>query len=320
MCKKTSLIVYGCTEAEAKVFKEVAMQFEVTVVLITEDISEDNACMFPGCSCISVGHKAKVSKPMIAMLKKAGVRYISTRSVGYDHIDMQAAKNMGIAVDNTTYSPGSVADYTVMLMLMLLRNTKLTLLNAETNNFKQPITCGKELQDMTVGILGTGRIGTAVFSRLEGFGCRVLTYDRKQKSGTSFTKLLQESDVLTVHVPFSASTHHMLNGEAFEKMKQGTFLINTARGGVVDTNALVHALEKGKLAGAALDVIEGEEEFFYQNCANKFIANPYLGKLQHMENVIITPHVAYYTERAMRDTAQKTIQNCLHFERSRLYG
>lgn len=320
MHRKNSLVIYGCGEDEEKVFKEVAEQYGISVFVTRDDVSEKNAGLAQGCCCVSVGHKVKVTKPIILALKKAGVRHLSTRSVGYDHIDMQTATTMGMSVNNITYSSASVAEYTLMLIMMLLRNTKQTLLCTEKYDFRAPITRGKELKDMTVGILGMGQIGTAVAERLQSFGCHILAYDCKLKNGVTFDELLQESDVLTIHVPLNIHTHHMINEQALAKMKQGAFMVNTARGGVIDTNTLVHALENKKLAGVAVDVLEGEEEFFYQNCENKFIANPYLAKLQSLENVIITPHLAYYTERVLYDIAEKTIQNSMHFERSKQYG
>ncbi|HBK5874528.1 TPA: D-lactate dehydrogenase VanH-A, partial [Enterococcus faecium] len=130
-----------------------------------------------------------------------------------------------------------------------------------------------------------------------------------------FDELLQNSDIVTLHVPLNTDTHYIISHEQIQRMKQGAFLINTGRGPLVDTYELVKALENGKLGGAALDVLEGEEEFFYSDCTQKPIDNQFLLKLQRMPNVIITPHTAYYTEQALRDTVEKTIKNCLDFER-----
>ncbi|MDU9053660.1 MAG: NAD(P)-dependent oxidoreductase, partial [Clostridioides difficile] len=166
--------------------------------------------------------------------------------------------------------------------------------------------------------VGTGQIGKAVIERLRGFGCKVLAYSRSRSIEVNyvpFDELLQNSDIVTLHVPLNTDTHYIISHEQIQRMKQGAFLINTGRGPLVDTYELVKALENGKLGGAALDVLEGEEEFFYSDCTQKPIDNQFLLKLQRMPNVIITPHTAYYTEQALRDTVEKTIKNCLDFER-----
>jgi len=170
---------------------------------------------------------------------------------------------------------------------------------------------------MTVGVVGTGRIGKAVIERLHGFGCRVLSHNRGCGTGcVPLRALLENSDIVTLHAPLNADTYHMIGRKQIEIMKPSAFLVNTGRGALVDTDELIKALETGKLGGAALDVLEGEEGFFYFDCSQKPIDNQFLRKLQKMPNMIITPHTAYYTGRALYDTVEKTILNCLDFERS----
>jgi D-specific alpha-keto acid dehydrogenase len=321
--RNIGITVYGCEQDEANAFHTLSPRFGVRPVITSAVVSVANAGLFPGNQCISVGHKSEVSKPTIAAHKNAGVNYISTRSAGLNHIDMKAAGDMGITVGNVAYSPGSVADYTLMLMLMAIRGAKSIVSSAENNDFRLDTTRGKELRDMTVGVLGSGHIGKAVIERLRGFGCRVLTHSRNQEAATdsvSLNDLLQKSDILTLHEPLDLDTYHLIGREQIEIMKPGAFLINTARGGIVDTDALVQALKNGRLGGAALDVLEGENGLFYFDHTGKPIDNPFLRELQKMPNVIITPHTAYYTERALHDTVEKTLLNCLDFERGRLYG
>jgi D-specific alpha-keto acid dehydrogenase len=216
------------------------------------------------------------------------------------------------------YSPSSVADYTLMLMLMAIRNVKSIVSRTGKNDFRLEHVRGKELREMTVGVLGTGHIGQAVIERLQGFGCHVLAHDLSKEAAAeyvSLNELLQRSDILTLHVPLNADTYHMIGHEQVQAMKRGAFLINTARGALVDTDALITALENGKLGGAGLDVLEGEEGLFYFDCTQKPIDNQFLLHLQKMPNVIITPHTAYYTGQALRDTVERTLLNCLEFER-----
>lgn len=313
------ITVYGCERDEADVFRRLSPRFGVMPTIISDAVSETNAISATCTQCISVSHKSEVSASILLELKKAGVKYISTRSIGCNHIDTSAAESMGIAVGNVTYSPDSVADYTLMLMLMAIRGAKSIVRSVEKQDFKLDSVRGKELRDMTVGVLGTGRIGKAVIERLQGFGCHVLAYDSGQKIPADYVpldELLRNSDIVTLHVPLGADTHHIISHEQIKGMKKGAFIINTGRGALIDTDALIKALENGKLGGAALDVLEGEEGIFYFDCTGKPIDNQFLLKLQRMPNVIITPHTAYYTERALHDTALKTIENCLDFERS----
>lgn len=323
MIKNIGITVYGCDQYEADAFHALSPRFGVMPSIINADVSESNAVSVPFNRCISVGHKSEISASILLALKRAGVKYISTRSIGCNHIDMTAAKRMGITVGNVAYSPDSVADYTMMLMLMAVRNAKSIVRSAEKHDFRLDSFRGKVLSDMTVGVVGTGHIGKAVIERLRGFGCQVLAYSRSQSIEANyvpFDELLQNSDIVTLHVPLNADTHHIIGYEQIKGMKQGAFMINTGRGALIDTGALVKALEDEKLGGAALDVLEGEEGLFYFDCTQKPIDNQFLLKLQRMENVIITPHTAYYTEQALRDTVEKTIKNCLDFERSLAHG
>lgn len=319
MKKKIDITVFGCEPDETEMFKKLSSEFGIQVLFVKNVVTESNAVFADGCQCISVNHKAELSEPLLLALKDAGVKYISTRSIGFNHIDIGAAGRLGMAVGTVAYSPGSVADYTIMLMLMLMRGTKSVMRGAEEQNYCLNHLRGKELRDMTVGVVGTGRIGQAVMERLEGFGCKVLAYDRNHKAGVNyvpFHELLNNSDIVTLHVPLAEDTRHMIGREQINRMKPGAFFINTSRGALVDTGALVEGLEAGKLGGAALDVLEGEEGIFYNDCTQKSIDHPFLSALQEMPNVIVTPHTAYHTERVLADTVRNTIKNCLDFERS----
>lgn len=317
--EKIGITIYGCEKDEEKIFKKISSSYGVIPTFTSSPLSEINVNLAFGNQCISVSHKSKISESLLKSLKAVGVKYISTRSIGCDHIDLKAAERIGITIKNVTYSPGGVADYTLMLMLMVIRNAKTTMRRADRYDYRLERVRGKELRDMTVGVLGTGQIGKAVIKRLRGFGCRVIACGNSKELSinyVSLNELLQNSDILTLHVPLNEKTHHMIGDEQFKLMKPGSFLINTARGGLVDTIALIKHLETGKLSGAALDVLEGEEGIFYYDNSQKPPENDFLITLQRMKNVIITPHTAYYTERALRETAEKTIKNCLDFERS----
>ena len=319
---ETGITIYGCGGDEEVLFRKMASRFGVIPTITDEAVSEVNIELAFGNRCISVGHKNQITNSVILALSRAGVRYISTRSIGYNHIDVKCAERVGISVENTAYSPDSVADYTLMLMLMTVRNAKSIVSRADIHDFRLNGVRGKELRDMTIGVIGTGRIGAAVMDRLRGFGCRILAYDHRPKTSAGYVpldELLQQSDIVTLHTPLSADTNHLLNGRRIGQMKRGAFIINTGRGSLLDTEALIPALESGKLGGAALDVLEGEEGVFYFDYREKPIENKLLLRLQELPNVLITPHTAYYTEHALRDTVENTIINCLKFERGKQY-
>ncbi|GAA1341774.1 D-isomer specific 2-hydroxyacid dehydrogenase family protein [Streptomyces sanglieri] len=282
-----------------------------------EAVSEANIDLAVGNRCISIGHKTHVTRATLSALSRAGVEYLSTRSVGCNHIDVSYADSVGISVGNVAYSPDSVADYTLMLMLMAVRHAKATVRRTDAHDYRLSEIRGKELRDLTVGVVGTGRIGTAVIDRLRGFGCRVLAYDNRPKTPADYTpidELLQHSDIVTLHTPLTAETRHLVDRRRIDQMKHGAFIVNTGRGPLIDTEALLSALESGRLGGAALDVLDGEEGIFYTDCRNKPIENRQLLRLQDLPNVLISPHTAYYTDHALSDTIRNSLNNCLNFE------
>ena len=313
----TGITIYGCGQDEAALFRELAPGLGITPTITDAPVSEANTDLASGNRCISVGHKTRIANATLLALSRAGVTYISTRSIGYNHIDLEYAYGVGITVENVSYSPDSVADYTLMLMLMAIRHAKSLIRRTDSHDYRLHDVRGRELRDLTVGVVGTGRIGAAVMDRLRGFGCAVMAHDRSPKSGVDnvpLDELLHYSDIVTLHTPLTEDTRHLLNRHRIEQMKRGSFVINTGRGSLLDTEALVDALENGRLGGAALDVLEGEEGIFYADCRDRPIENKTLVRLQELPNVLISPHTAYYTDHALSDTVENSIINCLKFE------
>jgi D-specific alpha-keto acid dehydrogenase len=317
------ITIYGCEPDEAVLFREMAPRFDVLPTITAAPASAANTQLALGNRCVSIGHKAQITDSTLLALSQLGVAYISTRSIGYNHIDVKYAERVGISVENVFYSPDSVADFTLMLMLMTARSAKSIIRRADIHDYRLSDARGKELRDLTIGVIGTGRIGTAVIDRLRGFGCRIIAHDKRPKASADYVpldELLKLSDMVTLHTPLNASTHHLLNRQRIQQMKHGTFIINTGRGSLIDTDALVSALESGRLGGAALDVLEGEEGIFYADRRNKPIKSTSLLRLQELPNVIISPHTAYYTDHALRDTIENSIINCVTFERRNMHG
>jgi D-specific alpha-keto acid dehydrogenase len=317
------ITIYGCGQDEAALFREMAPRVGVVPTITEAAVSEGNIGPALGNRCISIGHKTQVTNSTLLALSEAGVTYISTRSVGCNHIDVNYAESVGISVEPVAYSPDSVADYTLMLMLMAIRHAKSVIRRAEVHDYRLNDVRGKELRDLTIGVIGTGRIGAAVMDRLRGFGCRMLAHDKRPRTLAEYLpldELLAQSDVVTLHTPLTVETHHLLDRRRVEQMKHGAFIINTGRGSLLDTEALVPALESGRVGGAALDVLEGEEGIFYADCRSKPLEGTPLLRLGELPNVIISPHTAYYTDHALRDTVENSITNCLKFERRDRHG
>lgn len=300
---------------EQAVFSELAGKYPVELVSTALQPSPETLSLAEGCDAVSI-----VAVPMpgayIRRLHEMGVKMISTRTIGYDHVDLNTAKELGIHVSNASYSPYCVAEYTVMLMLMTLRNMKRILQRADIHDFSLEGTIGRNLGNCTVGIIGPGKIGQAVMKLLTGFGCEVLFYGRSKVETlagqqVSLNELLARSDVISLHMPLTDNSFHMLDREAFGKMKDGAVLINTARGGLVDTEALIEALESGKLGGAGLDVLEQEGGLYHFDKKNAQIAHRHMSILKDMPNVVFSPHMAFYAREAVGDMAECSIRSIL---------
>ena len=298
---------------EARYFEKFSRQYGVEIVPVREAPNRENAALAAGCQGASV-ITTPITEEIIRAWKEAGVKHISTRTVGYDHVDVEAARRLGMAVSNVTYSTGSVADYTVMLILMALRRMKSIIKRAEGMDYSLPGNIGRELADLTVGVVGTGKIGIHVMRNLSGFGCRILASSPHEKPearqyGTycSLEELFRDSDVITFHVPAGDGTFHMVNRDTLASMKDGVVLVNTARGSIIDTQALIEALESGKVGAAALDVIEHEIGIFYGDYKYQVIGHREMSILKDLPNVLMLPHMAFYTENAISDMVEHSI-------------
>ena len=316
------ITVYGCTHDEAELFRTLAPRFDISATITEDPVSEANADLAAGTRCISVGHKTPVTDATLDALSRAGVEYISTRSIGCNHIDVDYAASIGISVAGVAYSPDSVADHTLMLTLMALRHTKSIVLRADKHDYRLSPLRGRELRDLTVGVIGTGRIGGAVIDRLRAFGSRVLAHDSTAKTPADYVpleELLDQSDIVTLHIPLTTATHHLLDHRRIGRMKPGAVIVNTGRGALIDTEAMLAGLESGRLGGAALDVLEGEEGIFYADRRGEPVGE-LLARLQRLPNVLITPHTAFYTDHALADTVENSLINCRHHERRKQHA
>lgn len=313
------IAVYNYREFdEGRYFEKFSKLYGVEIVALPETPTIETAKKAKGCdavSCITTPIDGVVLKEWSMM----GVKHVSTRTIGYDHIDLEAAKKYGLGISNVTYSTGSVADYTVMLILMSLRKMKTIIRRAEAWDYSLYGKLGKEINEITVGIVGTGKIGSHVIQNLSGFACKIIAYDpfenEKLKNVISYVsleKLFAEADVISFHAPATDENFHLVNENTIKTMKDGVILINTARGSLIDTRALIDALETGKIAGAAIDVVENETGLYYGDHNSKVLKNRELAILRDMPNVLVTPHMAFYTENAISDMVEHSISHIVN--------
>jgi len=275
---------------------------------------------------------SKVDKHVIDSLPN--LKFIATRSTGFDHIDTDYARSKGIGVSNVpTYGENTVAEHTFALILSLARSLKKSYFRTKEGDFSIRDLMGFDLRGRTIGVIGTGHIGLRVIKMAVGFSMKVLAYDLKENAFLSevlgfkyvgLETLLRESDVITLHAPYNKKTHHMINEKNIELIKKGAILVNTARGGLVDTNALIKALDKKILSGVGLDVLEGEDiileekqllmrrkkDLYHPEKLQLTLKNCFL--LQR-ENVIFTPHIGFYSREALKRILDTTIDNIRFF-------
>lgn len=310
------VLAYNVRTDESMFFQKFAQKYGVELHTLPYSPTLENAGDTEGCDAVSVVTSA-ITKEILEQWKASGICCVSTRTIGFDHIDIEAAKSLEIPVSSVNYTPASVAEYTVMLILMALRKVKTIMIRGLGQDFSLTNVRGRELRTCTVGIIGAGRIGAAVIRRLHGFGCKILVHTLHPKEElspfvtyVSFDELLQESDVISLHAPASEETEHLIGQKEIEKMKDGVVLINAARGTLIDTPSLIAGLESGKIGAAGLDVLENERKIFYKDLKYKVLSNRQLAVLQSMPNVIITPHTAFYTEEAVSDMVEYSILSC----------
>ena len=294
-------------------------------LLFFEDrLTAATALLAQGCPAVSVFVNDTVDAEVLAILAKQGTRLIATRSTGYNQIDAAAAKHHGIAVVRVTdYSPHSVAEFAVGLLLAVNRKIARASVRTRDGNFDLDGLMGFDLHGKTVGVIGTGKIGTIFGRIMSGFGCTVLGYDVHKNPAfeeiggryLSVDELLALSDVVSLHCPLTEQTQHVVNAESLAKAKRGSILVNTSRGGLVDTEAATQALKTGQLGGLAIDVYEQEASLFFQDLSSTIINDDVIQRLVSFPNVIVTGHQAFFTVEAIGQIMQTTIDSITALER-----
>jgi D-lactate dehydrogenase len=315
------IVAYSRRPDEALPFERFCREFGVELTALEEPPTSRTISRAEGFPAVSI-ITTPINGDFLRDFHRAGVRFISTRSIGYDHIDTAAAKALGIRIGNVSYSPDTVANYAVMFMLMAIRKVKAIVRLAQSQDYSLTGVQGREMRNLTIGIAGTGRIGKRVIRNLTGFDCKILAFDKYESEEVrayaeyvSWEELVAGSDLISLHMPAMDDNYHIINTESIARMKDGVYIINTARGSLIDTEAFLDAVESGKIGGAALDVIEDERGLYYNNLRGRIIRNRALAVLRSYPNVIIMPHTAFYTDQAVSDMVENSLRSCIAFMR-----
>ena len=266
----------------------------------------------------------RLDAEVLAVLAGSGVRLIALRSAGFNHVDLVAARALGLTIVRVpAYSPYAVAEHTVGLILSLNRKLHRAYARTREANFSLEGLLGFDLHGRTVGIIGTGRIGSVFAKIMGGFGCRRLAYDPFPNPecvamGVEYVTLLElfrASDIVSLHCPLTPTTHHLINGEALKQLKPGAMLINTSRGALVDTRAVIAALKSGQLGYLGLDVYEEEADLFFEDLSEQVMQDDVFSRLLTFPNVMITGHQGFFTQEALHNIMETTLKNITAFER-----
>ena len=308
---------------EKSVFQKENERFTHEITFFETRLTEQSVNLATGYPCVCAFVNDRLNSQTLRAISTSGTRLIALRSAGFNHVDLVSARDFGLKIVRVPeYSPHAVAEHAVALILSLNRKIHRAYNRVREGNFSLDGLVGFDLNKKTVGIVGTGRIGSVMCKILNGFGCNVLAYDFKQNSDlvalgvqyVSFDDLLQKSDIISLHVPLTPETHHLIGTEALARTKPGVMLINTGRGALIDTRALIQFLKSGHIGYAGLDVYEEEEGIFFENLSEKILQDDQLARLLTFPNVLLTSHQAFLTAEALGNIAQTTLQNIADFE------
>jgi D-lactate dehydrogenase len=284
-------------------------------------LSQETASLAQGCGAVCVFVNDTLDAPVLKELHKHGTRAVLLRCAGFNNVDLKTADALGLFVARVSaYSPEAVAEFTTALMLTLNRHTHRAYNRVREGNFSLDGMLGFTMHGKTVGIIGTGKIGMAVANILNGFGCRLLAYDPSQVTGfaklgeyTTLESLLKESDIITLHCPLTDSTRHIINKSTLELMKPSVMLVNSSRGGLIDTVDVIAALKARKLGALAIDVYEQEGRLFYHDHSADIIDDDVFQRLMTFPNVLVSGHQGFFTTEALTQIAEVTLRNMEDF-------
>jgi D-lactate dehydrogenase len=312
------VLVYSSKDFEIP-FLEKANRRKHKLTFIKEALSSKTAMMAVGFNAISIFSADDAWVTTIEKLKDFGIKYITLRSAGHDNVNLRAATRLNVRVANVpAYSPNAIAEHSTALLLALNRKLIASNFRVKQNNFDLNNLVGFDLNGKTVGIIGTGKIGSVMAKIMHGFGCQLLGHDIEENKDltklynlqyTSLQDVCERADIISLHVPLTTETHYMISEELISDMKDGVIIINTARGLVINTEAVIEGLKKGKIGALGIDVYENEKDIFFNDHSQDIPNDDLLMMLNAFPNVLITGHHAFLTDEALTNIADTTIYN-----------
>ncbi|TFV94605.1 2-hydroxyacid dehydrogenase [Algoriphagus kandeliae] len=268
----------------------------------------------------------QLDKAPLEVLASQGIKLIALRCAGYNQVDLEAAKKLNLKIVRVpAYSPEAVAEHAFALILTLSRKTHKAYNRVRESNFSLEGLTGCNIHGKTIGVIGTGAIGRAFCRIAKGFGCRILAYDifenpEMKSLGVEYCslhELFSESSIISLHCPLTPETHHIINKKSLRRIQDGCMLINTSRGGLIETKSVISALKKGKIGFLGIDVYEQEEDLFFQNLSEQILQDEQIARLMTFPNVLITGHQAFLTREALDQIAETTLENISAFEENK---
>lgn len=288
-------------------------EYGIEIEYFESKLSPRTAVMAKGARAVVAFVNDNIGKETISVLKENGVEIIAMRCAGYNNVDLSAAKDVMPVVRVPEYSPHAIAEHTLALLLTLVRKTHKAYIRTRDSNFSLNGFVGFDLHGKTVGVIGTGKIGMAFIEICRGIGMNVIAYDPYPSQGyleyVPLEELFARSDVISLHCPLTSETYHIINNYSLKLMKEKVFILNTSRGALIDSEALIEGIKSGKVGGAGLDVYEEESEFFYEDLSESILKDDVLSRLIMMPNVLITSHQAFLTHEALKRIAEITLGN-----------
>lgn len=320
---QTMQIAFFSTEDYDKKYFDQNNTFNYSIKYLNTSLNESSVSLAAGSQVVCVFVNDQVTGQVIKKLAELEVKLIALRCAGFNNVDLQAAAQSGIKVVHVpAYSPNAVAEHTLGLILTLNRKIHKAYNRIREGNFSLNNLIGFDLYQKTVGVIGSGKIGSVLVKILLGFGCKVLVYNpaiipELIDLGAKFVDidvLFRESDIISLHCPLTPETYHLINEESISSMKDGVFIVNTSRGGLIDTPAVKRALQSGKISHLAIDVYEQEEKLFFHDLSSNIIDDSLILELMMYPNVLITAHQGFFTKEAQTQIAQTTLKNIHDFQ------
>ncbi len=323
MPEAKKILFYDSKPYDVEFFERENKNFGYMLKFFKEKLDEETVILSRDYDVVCLFVNDDANKKVLKKLKENNINLIALRCAGYNNVDLKTAYEEKIHILRVpAYSPYAVAEHTIALLLSLNRKIHKAYLRVRELNFSLNGLLGFDIHGKTVGVIGTGKIGKVVIEILKGFGARVLAFDLyrdiefSQKLDFEYVDIhhiLKESDIITLHCPLTPESRYIINRDSIAQMKDGVIIINTSRGKLIDTKALIDGLKSGKIGGAALDVYEEESDYFFEDYSSQIITDDILARLLTFPNVLITSHQAFFTREALKNIAETTFQNIRDF-------